>query len=84
MYEKNTRREDEYYPPKISKHGNITVRVYCPIITDEEQERRMKRIYDATTELLKESIRAKHKARLAKETVRDEINNDGNSISCRA
>ena len=51
---KKTRTEDEYYPPKIFKYDNVTVRVYSPILTEEEHERRMKKIHDAAADLLKE------------------------------
>ena len=37
-------------------YPNMVVRVHLPDLTDEEQKVRMKRIYKATEELLKEKI----------------------------
>ena len=45
------------YNLKIFKCDNAVVRVYAPILTEEEHERRMKRIHDAAAELLKDKIR---------------------------
>lgn len=57
---KKPKAEDEYYLAKTIESSNAIVRVYAPILTDEENERRMKRLYDATEELLKEQIRNKN------------------------
>lgn len=40
-------------------YPNMVVRVHLPDLTDEEQKLRMKRIYKATEELLKEKIGGK-------------------------
>ena len=58
---KKAKTEDEYYFDRTIKYDNVTVNVYRPIISKEENERRMKRLYDATEELLKEQIRNKQK-----------------------
>ena len=43
---------------KTFTYSNVTVRVHFPDISDEENERRMKLIKKAATELLKEKVRA--------------------------
>jgi ribosome recycling factor len=40
-------------------YPNMVVRVHLPDLTDEEQKNRMKMIYKATEELLKEKIGGK-------------------------
>ena len=40
-------------------YPNMVVRVHLPDLTDQEQKVRMKRIYKATEELLKEKIGGK-------------------------
>lgn len=45
-------KNDTYGEPVIFKKGHITARVYTPIITDEEQMRRMEQVKQATTRLL--------------------------------
>ena len=49
--------KEEHYLFKTIKYDNMTVNVYCPIISKEENERRYKKIHDAAVELLKEKIR---------------------------
>lgn len=44
--------QDVYGEPKIFKFPGMTVRVYQPILTDEERAKRMKRIEQAAAELL--------------------------------
>lgn len=63
-----TKREDVQYPPEIFKYDNMTVRVYYPIISDEENERRMKRIHDSAANLLKEQIENRIKQERAEQT----------------
>ena len=43
---------DTYGEPTIIKVGNNVARVYSPILTDEERERRMERIKKAAVELV--------------------------------
>ena len=43
---------DVYGEPTIIKVGNNVARVYSPILTDEERERRMERIKKAAVELV--------------------------------
>ena len=45
-------KEDKYYPPEIFKSGNITARIYRPILTEEERERRMKEIKKSAVSLV--------------------------------
>lgn len=58
---KKSKAEDEYYLAKTIESHNAVVRVYSPILTDEENDRRMKKIHDSAAELLKEQIRNKQK-----------------------
>ena len=46
------RKEDEYYDPVVYKYDNATVKVYRPILTEEERERRMERIKAAAVRLV--------------------------------
>jgi hypothetical protein len=46
------KQQDAYGEPIIIKHGNITARVYQPILTDEERARRMEAIKKAAISLL--------------------------------
>ena len=45
--------KDIYDEPKILTYPNMTVRVYSPILSDEEREARMKQIRKAAEALLK-------------------------------
>lgn len=45
-------KNDTYGEPVIIKKNNITARVYSPILTEEEYNRRMERIKQATIRLL--------------------------------
>ena len=45
--------QDTYGEPTILSLPNAVVRVYRPILTPEEQARRMKIIHDAAADLLK-------------------------------
>ena len=44
---------DTYGEPIIMELPNATVRIFRPILTDEERARRMKLIHDAAAELLR-------------------------------
>ncbi len=44
---------DTYADPIIFNFPNATVRVFRPILTPEERERRMKILYNAAADLLK-------------------------------
>ncbi len=44
--------KDTYKEPVTYTYPNAIVRVYSPIITEEEREARMKRIYAAAAQLL--------------------------------
>ena len=44
--------QDVYKEPEILHLDNCTVRVFRPILTDEERERRLERIKKAAAELL--------------------------------
>jgi hypothetical protein len=43
---------DVYGEPEIIKEGNIIARVYSPILTDEERERRMEEIKKACVRIV--------------------------------
>lgn len=45
-------KNDIYNEPQIVKFPNMTVRVFRPILTEEERTKRMKRIHDAAARLL--------------------------------
>lgn len=45
-------KNDIYSEPQIVKFPGMTVRVFRPILTDEERAKRMKRIHDAAARLL--------------------------------
>jgi hypothetical protein len=44
--------KDVYGEPEIIKEGNIIAKVYSPILTDEERERRMEEIKKACVRLV--------------------------------
>ena len=45
--------QDTYGEPVVLNYPNAVVRVYYPILTPEEQKRRMKIIHDAAADLLR-------------------------------
>lgn len=45
-------KNDIYYEPQIVNFPNMTVRVFRPILTEEERTKRMKKIHDAAARLL--------------------------------
>ena len=45
-------KNDIYGEPVIFRKNHITARVYAPIITDEEQKRRMELVKQAAARLL--------------------------------
>lgn len=45
--------EDTYMEPVVFRYPGMTVRVYRPILTEEERARRMKALHDACAALLK-------------------------------
>lgn len=53
--------QDVYGEPTILKYPGMTVRVYRPILTDEERARRMKRIEQSAAALLIEYYKRKEK-----------------------
>lgn len=52
---------DVYMEPVIIERPNCIIRVYRPILTDEERERRMKQIHDAAAALLMSVIENERK-----------------------
>ena len=48
--------QDKYQEPFILELPNTRVRVFCPMLSDIEQERRMKIIHDAAADLLKSLV----------------------------
>ena len=52
---------DVYMEPEVYRHNNCIVRVYRPILTDEERARRMEAIKKATVDLVIATERAKQK-----------------------
>ena len=45
-------KNDTYGEPEIIKENNIIARVYSPILTEDEQKRRMEQIKQAAIRLL--------------------------------
>lgn len=45
-------KNDIYNEPKIVNFPNMTVRVFRPILTEDERAKRMKNIHDAAARLL--------------------------------
>ena len=54
--------QDVYMVPEVYHHNNCTVRVYRPILTEEERARRMEEIKKAAIALLIESEKSKSRA----------------------
>ena len=48
-----TKQKDTYEEPKIFTFPNAVIKVYSPILTEEERKRRMERIAKSAEELLK-------------------------------
>ena len=48
------KKQDTYGEPTVFEYPNAIVRVYRPILSDEEQARRMRQIHKAAEELLKD------------------------------
>jgi hypothetical protein len=48
----STVKNDIYGEPEIIEKNNIIARVYSPILTEDEQQRRMEQIKKATVRLL--------------------------------
>jgi hypothetical protein len=55
---------DQYYPPKTKVYTNAIVRVYRPILTEEERARRMKAIHDAAVNVLKDLYETERKKKI--------------------
>ena len=45
-------KKDVYGEPEIIRKNNIVAKVYSPILTDEERERRMEKIKQASIRLV--------------------------------
>ena len=45
-------KKDVYGEPEIIRKGNIVAKVYSPILTDEERNKRMERIKQASIRLV--------------------------------
>ena len=45
-------KNDTYGEPVIYTKGHVTARVYTPIITDEEQKKRLEQVKQAAARLL--------------------------------
>jgi len=48
--------KDKYKEPVTYTYPNATVRVFFPILTEEERAARMKRVYAAAAEVLKKAV----------------------------
>ena len=54
--------QDVYMDPEILHLDNCTVRVFRPILTEEERERRMERIKKAAADLIMSAEKSKRKS----------------------
>lgn len=54
--------QDVYMEPEILHLDNCTVRVFRPILTEEERERRMERIKKAAADLIMSAEKSKRKS----------------------
>lgn len=52
---------DQYYEPETMNLPGAIIRVYKPILTDEEREKRMKAIHDAAANLLRNKYEVERK-----------------------
>lgn len=48
-----SKTQDTYMEPIVYKYPGMTLRVYRPILTEDERARRMKALHDACAALLK-------------------------------
>lgn len=48
---------DTYSEPTIIQDEKWTIRIFRPILTEEEKAKRMKRIHDAAADLVKDVMR---------------------------
>ena len=55
--------QDVYGEPRILQYPGITVRVYSPILTDEERARRMKMIEKAAAAVIVSLYKAEERKR---------------------
>ena len=55
------KNKDIYMEPEVYQHNNCIVKVYRPILTEEERARRMEAIKKATVDLVIATERAKQK-----------------------
>lgn len=51
--------QDVFQEPIYIEYPNSVIRVYRPVLDDEERARRMKRIHDAAADLLRDLYRKK-------------------------
>lgn len=51
--------QTEYIHKKTMHFPGMVARIYCPVLTEEERQRRYKAIYKATANLLKEEVSKK-------------------------
>lgn len=52
---------DQYYPPETMCTSGAIIRVYRPILTEEERAKRMKAIHDAAANLLRSKYERERK-----------------------
>jgi len=56
--------EDVYQEPYVMKMKGCTARIYRPILTDAEREKRMKAIEKAAEKVLKEAMKGEMNAKV--------------------
>ena len=52
---KPTKKEDKYYLAKTIQHGNATIHIYRPILTEEERKKREQQVIDVLTQLARQN-----------------------------
>ena len=64
-------KNDIYGEPEIFRKGNIIAKVYSPILTDEERERRMEKIKQASIRLVLSAERKEVRRCSSRRALRD-------------
>ena len=59
---------DQYYPPETMYLPGAIIRVYKPILTEEERAKRMKAIHDAAANVMREVFENERKKKECQES----------------
>lgn len=58
-----SKSQDNYYLDRTIEFPNATFKIYRPVLTEDERNKRMKRIHDAAASLLKDMYFRKEEGR---------------------